>query len=260
MKTRSGVGCDGTLDGDFAVCLAKCLGADKRHLHELPPEAARLSRAGGIVLAQDAVYTPPMTEPARVRATTADFLAAVASGRVVELIDGEIVERASPRPEHGAAQAKLAEHTGPFHRQAGGPRGPGGWWIMTEVEVSYPQTGEVFRHDAVGFRRDRHPNRPTSFPIDVRPDWVAEILSTSNARTDLVKKLRTLHLHGVPHYWILDPAHETLLVFRHGPEAYLDVLNAGREDIVRAEPFDAVEIDVGEMFGHEREAAAPPTS
>jgi len=31
---------------------------------------------------------------------------------------------------------------------------------MTEVEVLYAKTHEVFRHDLVGFRRDLHAQRP----------------------------------------------------------------------------------------------------
>ncbi len=192
-----------------------------------------------------------MGDPARTHATLADYADAHARGEVVELIDGDLVPRAMARPAHGTAQAKLGALLDRFNRGRGGPRGPGGWWIMTEVEVLYPQTSEVFRHDVFGFRRDRLAARPESTPVTDRPDWVAEILSGSTARRDLVSKQRTLHRHGVPHYWIVDPEHETLLVFRHGPDGYVSVLNAGAGDVVRAEPFDAVEIDVGEIFGHE---------
>ena len=61
-----------------------------------------------------------------------------------------------------------------------------------------------------------------------RPDWVCEILSPSTARYDAVQNQRTLHARGVPHYWLVNPEHE---------------------------PFDAIELDVTELFGHE--AAVP---
>lgn len=67
-----------------------------------------------------------------------------------------------------------------------------------------------------------------------------------------MKKLRTLHRHGVPHFWILDPEHHTLLVYRFGPESYAVALTAGIDEVVRAEPFDAIEIDVGTLFGVDR--------
>lgn len=180
-----------------------------------------------------------------------DELAALRdSGLAVELIDGEIVRKAMPKPEHGSAQAKLTELLGPYHRRVGGPRGPGGWWLMTEVEVLYPRIPEVYRHDA-GYRRESFPERPTGMPVQARPDWVCEIISPTTARYDVVKKQRTLRVHGVPHYWIADPEHETLMVLRHGPEGYVNVLNAGVGDVVRAEPFDGIDLDVGDLFGHE---------
>jgi Uma2 family endonuclease len=164
-------------------------------------------------------------------------------------VAGEIVRKASPTPEHGTAELKLGEALLAFNRRTGGPRGPGGWWLMAEVEVHYEKTAEVFRHDVLGFRRDRHAARPTGMPVRVQPDWVCEILSPSTARYDVVQKQRTLHAHGVAHYWILDPEHETLTVLRYAEAAYLRVLDAGIGDLVRAEPFDAVEIAVGELFG-----------
>lgn len=185
------------------------------------------------------------------RATREDFLRAVGQGRAVELIDGEIVEKAMPAFGHGLAQSKLNAGLDPFNRGNGGPRGPGGWWIVTEVEVDYPRFVEVFRHDLVGFRRDLHPDRPSGFPLEIRPDWACEILSTSTKRHDLVKKQRTLHHHGVPHHWLVDPESEVLTVLRWSEPGYINVLNAAAGETVRAEPFDAIELSVSELFGRE---------
>lgn len=193
-----------------------------------------------------------MAEPAVRRATLEELAVLRDCGEAVELVDGELVHKAMPKPEHGAAQVTLGALLFPFMRKTGGPRGPGGWWIMSEVELLYPQKGEAYRHDLVGFRRDRFPERPTGLPVRERADWVCEILSPSTARYDVVEKQRTLHAHGVPHYWLLNPEHETLTVLRHGPDAYINVLNAGIGDVVHAEPFDAIALDIAELFGHER--------
>jgi Uma2 family endonuclease len=168
-------------------------------------------------------------------------------GRRVELVDGEIVEKASPSPEHGDAQIGLGDALGPMRGRGGGGR-PGGWWLMTEVEVEY-ERGQCYRHDAVGWRRERSATRPAGTPVVLRPDWVCEILSPSTARNDLVVKLRGLHRAGVPHYWIVDPEHRTLTVLRHAPDAYLTVLTAAQGDVVRAEPFEAIEIDLARLLG-----------
>jgi Uma2 family endonuclease len=193
---------------------------------------------------------------AKQRAIFEEFLALAEREEPVELVGGEIVYKASPTGDHGASQTKIGEVLGPFNRRPGGPRGPGGWWIMSEVEVLFAKTGEVFRPDVIGFRRDLHPERPSDWPVTARPDWVCEILSPSTARRDLGTKQRTLHAHGVPHLWIVDPEHSTLTVMRHAVEHSLRVLDAGVGDRVRAEPFDAIEIDVAEIFGIEDDEVA----
>jgi Uma2 family endonuclease len=86
----------------------------------------------------------------------------------------------------------------------------------------------------------------------VRPDWVCEILST-NRRNDLIKKKRVNHRHQVPHYWILDPDEATLTVYRWTPDAYLEILIAERGEEVRPEPFDALPLRVGTLFGDDDE-------
>ncbi len=170
------------------------------------------------------------------------------AGEDVELVQGEITARVAPSPAHGSAQMGLGEVLAPMRRRGGGGGGPGGWWLMTEVEVLYAN-GDVYRHDAVGFRRDLHSERPAGFPIRERPDWVAEILSPGTARRDLGAKLRTLFADGVPHYWIVDPEHELLTVYQHQTQGYLVLLAAGISDVVRAEPFDAIEVSVAALFG-----------
>jgi Uma2 family endonuclease len=191
-----------------------------------------------------------MTAARQIRPGTAADLARLPPDVAAEIIDGELVEKAMPSFEHGSAQSALASSLfGAFNRKPGG-RHPGGWWIATEVEVLYEER-QIYRHDVVGWRRETTLERPAGRPIRIRPDWVCEILSPSNAGNDLVKKLRTLARHRVPHYWIVDPEHRTLTVMRWTPDGYLAALTAGDEDVVRAEPFDAIDLHVAVLFGGE---------
>ena len=181
-------------------------------------------------------------------ATAADLLA-LPEGVRVELVHGEIMYKAEPTFEHADAQAGVVTALRTrFHGASVG------WWIVTECDVLY-QGGELYRHDVVGWRRERLPSRPASRPVEVRPDWVCEILSASNARTDQVDKFVVLRKQGVPHYWIVDPEQETLAVYRWHADGYLEVLAvaAERGQRVRAEPFDAIELPVGALFGHDED-------
>ena len=169
-----------------------------------------------------------------------------------EVIHGVIVEKASPSAEHGESQASIgAVLIRRFQRRPGG-RWPGGWWFGTEIDIEY-ETHEIYLHDVVGWRRDRMPERPSGRPVRVRPDWACELLSRSNAKRDLVDKFKALHDNGVPYYWIADPLEQTLIVHRWEPAGYLVVLSAAAGDIVRAEPFEAVELRVSALFGIEED-------
>jgi Uma2 family endonuclease len=184
------------------------------------------------------------------RATARDLLSIPEDERFHEVIDGELIRKAMPSGPHGLGQSQVVSQIGgPYNRRPGG-RGPGGWWILTEVEVEL-EAHEVYRPDVVGFRRERMPRVPELSPITLRPDWVCEVLSRANARNDLVKKMRVYQRAGVPHYWLVDPDHQTLSVYRWTAEGYLLALNAEHGDLVQAEPFGEVALDVGALFGDE---------
>jgi Uma2 family endonuclease len=86
----------------------------------------------------------------------------------------------------------------------------------------------------------------------LRPDWVCEILST-NQRNGLVKKKRAYHRHQVPHCWIIDPAEGMVSVYRWAPEGYVEILAAERGERVQPEPFEAIPLVVGVLFGDEED-------
>ena len=107
----------------------------------------------------------------------------------------------------------------------------------------------MYRPDVAGWRRERLPQLPRESPLATRPDWICEILSPSNKQDDLFRKLRTYQRCQVPHYWILDPDEGTLTVYRWADEGYLELMTAERGEEVRPEPFEAIPLRVGALFG-----------
>lgn len=181
-------------------------------------------------------------------ATVDDFLAIAEAQRFHELLAGEIIEKAAPSAEHGTTQLEVGSRLiGPFGRNPPSG-GPGGWWFMTEVELRFAD--EICRPDLVGWRRSVVPERPRGKLIATIPQWICEILS-DDKRNDLVRKKRIYHRHHVDHYWLLDPEQGTLAVNRWHADGYLEVLAAERGQVVRAEPFDAIELPVSGLFGDE---------
>ncbi|MEZ4295010.1 MAG: Uma2 family endonuclease [Polyangiaceae bacterium] len=192
--------------------------------------------------------------PAAARRTGAasrdELLAIPEERRFHEVLGGELLRKALPSGAHGRAQRKLGGKVGDAYDRPPGGGFPGGWWIATEVEVELA-AHEIVRPDLVGWRRERMPVLPIEVPIAVRPDWICEVLSRSNASNDTVRKMRVYHRAGVPHYWIVDPEEETVSVYRWTEEGYLLALAAARGDRVRAEPFADVELSLAGLFGDE---------
>ena len=167
-----------------------------------------------------------------------------------ELIRGTLVYKADPSAEHGDAQLALGSFLRQHFHRSTGSGGPGGWWILTEVDVQLTEH-DVFRPDVSGWRRDRVPERPTGRPVLARPDWVCEILSSSNAATDQVDKFRAYAASAVPFYWIGDPERRILTVYRLERGAYTVALQAKHGEVVQAPPFDEVPLRVGLLFGED---------
>jgi Uma2 family endonuclease len=167
-----------------------------------------------------------------------------------ELIEGVIVYKAMPDVRHGRIQRIIGAILDPYDRPLGEQDQPGGWWLANEVDIKLGTDG--VRPDIAGWRRERVPVMPERDPeikaIIVRPDWVCEVLSPSTAGRDLGEKLRIYHRASVSCYWVVDPANETLTVYRRTDEGYLHVQAVGPTGEVRAEPFQMVAFDVSRLF------------
>lgn len=189
-----------------------------------------------------------MSQPVRRGATLDDFRAIPEHERFHELIAGELTQKAAPSGEHGDAQAGVVAAVRPSFQRRGDGAGLGGWWILTEVEL-WLETADIVRPDIAGWRREHCPERPTGTPVRARPDWICEVVSPSNATDDTVKKLRLYHRVAIPHYWVVDPRDATLTAMRWSADGYVTLLRAERAERVRAEPFQAIELAVGTLFG-----------
>jgi Uma2 family endonuclease len=164
-----------------------------------------------------------------------------------EVLAGELVEKAAPSFAHGQAQRSVGARLDGFARRSG-KRAPGGWWLATEVDVEY-DLHDVYRHDVVGWRRERAPEAPADRPVKLLPDWVCEILSPSNWANDTVVKFRVLQQKGVPFYWVIDLEHRVLTVYELAGSTYKVAAVAGPGERARLVPFDALELEVATLFG-----------
>jgi Uma2 family endonuclease len=191
---------------------------------------------------------PPSTER-NAPSVEAAFQAAP-SEMVAEILDGEL--HLSPRPArpHANAATNLGGLlTGPFKF---GRQGPGGWVILYEPELHLGPRPDKLVPDLAGWRRERLPDAiggddaPAYY--DLAPDWVCEVLSERTRHMDKGPKLRIYAREGVRHLWHVDPLARTLDVFRLEGSHWLLVDSFVGDERVRAEPFEAIELELALLW------------
>jgi Uma2 family endonuclease len=109
--------------------------------------------------------------------------------------------------------------------------------------------------DLAGWRLARFTNVPRRGPIPVVPDWICEVLSLSTEREDRTRKPELYLREGVGHLRLIHPEARTLEVHRRTEAGWLIVGTYEAKDRVHAEPFEAVELDLGVLFGPEEAPA-----
>lgn len=92
------------------------------------------------------------------------------------------------------------------------------------------------------------PETPDTAWSALPPDWVCEVTSPSTASIDRVRKTRIYAREQVRHVWFVDPGTRVFEVWRLDGETYRLVLAAADEEKVRAEPFDAIELDLSLLW------------
>ena len=159
-----------------------------------------------------------------------------------ELIDGILRIAAFPIPAHQFLAVVLLTRLSQQIMEAG--RG-----------IALPKTGVILAHDSAVapditiIRADRtHIIGATV--INDAPDIVVEVLS-SNRRADLVRKRELYEALGIPEYWILDGAADTLTVLALGPDGrYRERAILTAVDTLTTPLFPQFRLPLAQLFGH----------
>ncbi len=184
-----------------------------------------------------------MSEPAKKRATYGDLLA-VPDHKVAEILNGELVVHPRPASLHARAASILGiELGGPFDL---GRNGPGGWIILDEPELHLGE--DVLVPDLAGWLRTRMPELPDAPAFALPPDWACEVLSPSTEASDRADKLPIYAREQVKHVWFIDPRTRTLEVMRLDGTTFRVVATWRDEAKPRAEPFEALELELAILW------------
>ncbi len=170
-----------------------------------------------------------------------------------EIIGGTLYVLPRPSPRHANASSVLgAGLNGPFQLGRGGP---GGWWILDEPELQMDAEQPVVP-DLAGWRVERMPELPDTAHFSLAPDWICEVLSRSTEKIDRDHKLPYYAHHRVRHVWLLDPIDKRLEVYALDSDTtdWREVRIYEGNAIVRADPFEAIELDLGALWSTPRRA------
>ena len=160
-------------------------------------------------------------------ATIDDLLRMPKDGRKYELVDGEIV--VSPAGmRHSEIAAKISYIIATFLEKS-----PIGKVYGADLGIILPN--ENLRSPDVTFvRNEKLPEgkSPEGFG-EMVPDLIVEVLSPSESLTQVGRKIGEFLECGVPLVWLIDPATETVTVYRSLSQT--EQLSA--QDTINAEPI-----------------------
>jgi Uma2 family endonuclease len=175
---------------------------------------------------------------------TYEDLFSVPAGHTGQIVFGMLHAHPRPALDHAnAASALGAGLDGPFRRRKGGP---GGWIIVCEPEIHLAP--DIVVPDLAGWRKDRMAELPRVSFVTIAPDWVCDVLSPSTASFDRGDKLKVYAREKVAHVWVVDPLARSLEVLvLDGPTYRVHDVFAN-DALIRAQPFDAIEFDLGTLW------------
>lgn len=184
-------------------------------------------------------------DTARRKATYEDLLK-VPDILVAEIVDGELITSPRPASLHARASSVIGRVLDPFDQPLGGSGGPGGWWILFEPELHLG--ADILVPDLAGWRRDHMPVLKNVAYFEQAPDWVCEMVSQTTARIDRVRKMPIYAREHVDYLWLVHPTLRTLEVYQLEGKYWVVVSSHGEEEIARAEPFEAIELDLSRWW------------
>jgi Uma2 family endonuclease len=181
-----------------------------------------------------AVARPP-------RLTKEDYRQLPDSGPRYQLVEGELYMSPAPNRYHQTISRNLE-----FMLMKYLERRPLGELYHAPFDV-YLSEHDVYQPDLVFVKKDNF-EVLTDAGVEGTPDWVAEILSPSNAYLDKKAKLRGYARTGVAELWLIDPDTHLVHVYHLQDDAQKPAATYGEKDTFVSPHFPGLNIRVADIF------------
>jgi Uma2 family endonuclease len=161
---------------------------------------------------------------------------------IYELINGNIMRRSSPQSRHQIVQANLMRNLGNFvfAKQLGRVLGAPMDVVFGDDDCTQP--------DVFFIKKEREKIIEWDGPVWGSPDLIVEIISKGTAKHDRVDKFKQYQKFGVPEYWLIDPANQSVEVFFLEDKAYVLQQFQEIEGLVKSKVLEGLELDMNDIF------------
>jgi Uma2 family endonuclease len=162
---------------------------------------------------------------------------------IYELINGEIVKRASPNSPHQSASVNLTLLFGLFIKKK-----KLGRFFHAPFDVYLDEYSAGIQPDLLFVSNERNFIIHPSNGIVGTPDLVVEIVSKGSVKNDRVTKKEVYQRFAVKEYWIVDVRSKTVEVYVMENDQYKLYSFAEEEGVIKSAVLTGFKLDVKEIF------------
>jgi len=162
---------------------------------------------------------------------------------IYELINGEIVKRASPNSPHQQASFKISVELGIYNKKK-----KVGKFFTAPYDVYFDEETAGVQPDLLFVSKDRDFIIRENNGIVGAPDLVIEIVSPGSVDKDRNVKKDVYERFAVKEYWIVDPAYQTIEVLRMENDRYQLFSFAEQEGKIKSTVLPGFELEVQKVF------------
>jgi Uma2 family endonuclease len=163
-------------------------------------------------------------------------------GRRYELYDGEVIVVPSPFGRHQRVALSIAEVLRDYERATGGLA------FIAPLDIVLSEHN-VVQPDIVYFSEQRRHLVHDWEATRAAPDLAVEVLSRSTEARDRGRKMQLLARFGVPEYWLVDPAKNTIEIYVLRGSAYALAGKHGEPDSVSSATLQNLTFPAARVFG-----------
>lgn len=162
-------------------------------------------------------------------------------GYFYELINGNIVKKQAPSPQHQIAVSNLLTYMN-FHALSKRL----GQCCTAPIDVFFDKFNNT-QPDILFIRKDRQ-FIITKDGIEGHPDLIVEVMSPSSVRHDKVTKKALYLTFGVTEYWLVDPIYHTIEIYGLENNEYLLKSSAIEFGEVESLVLEGFKIEIKTIF------------